>query len=484
MGERTLRELLHEIPYTLSGDVERSIQSIEIDSRAVRPGSLFVGLRGEHVDGNQFVAQAIAGGASAVVVSNDTTVPSADATTIVHVADTRRALSRIAAAFFGEPSRAMRLLGVTGTNGKTTVVNMLGAICDAARLPCGIIGTVGARFGDRRWTLAHTTPLPPELHGLFVQMRDAGARAVAMEVSSHALALDRVEDVRFSVGAYTNLTRDHLDFHGTFDAYAAAKRHLFDLAERAVLNIGDAHGRAWADEIRGRIPVLTYALEGKADLVPEEVRVHSDGSSFSLDGTAYELRMAGRFNVANAVCAVGIARQLEIDDAISARGLAALERVAGRMERVAAGDVDVVVDYSHTPDSLEHALRALRETTAGSLAVVFGCGGDRDPGKRPQMGAVAERLADRVYVTSDNPRTEDPRSIVEAIVAGMTAPPIAVDINRRSAIERAIGDALTGDVVLIAGKGHETYQIVGDRVLPFDDAAVAREALTLRRTHA
>lgn len=479
----TLRSLLGGISNRTSGDVDRAITAIEFDSRAVHPGALYVALRGGHVDGHEFVAQAIAGGAIAVVVSDETAVASS-AATVVRVADTRRALSRVSAAFFGEPSQALCALGVTGTNGKTTVVNMLGAICGAARIPCGMIGTVGARLGDRRWTLAHTTPLPPELHGLLAQMREGGARAVAMEVSSHALALERVEDLHFAVAGYTNLTRDHLDFHETFEAYAAAKRHIFDLADRAVLNAGDPYGRAWADELRKRMPVLTYALGGSADLVPGDIQVRGDGSSFSLDGTPFQLRIAGRFNIANALCAIGISRQIGIDDAVSARGLASLERVAGRMERIAGADVNVVVDYSHTPDSLENALRALRETVHGSLAVVFGCGGDRDPGKRPQMGAVAERLADRVYVTSDNPRTEDPQSIVDAIVSGMSAPPLAAELDRRAAIQRAINDAHPGDVVLIAGKGHETHQIVGDRVLPFDDAAVAREALARRTAHA
>jgi UDP-N-acetylmuramoyl-L-alanyl-D-glutamate--2,6-diaminopimelate ligase len=323
--------------------------------------------------------------------------------------------------------------------------------------------------------------LAPELHGLLARMRDEGAKAVAMEVSSHALALDRVDDVRFRIAALTNVTRDHLDFHQTLDAYAAAKRRLFSLAPACVLNVDDAYGARWEPELsrEGR-SVVSYGLRHGALLVPRDLAVESFGSRFTVSGQAYELRLPGRFNVWNALAAIGVARLMEIDDATAARGLAEVERVAGRMERLAGGGVAVVVDYAHTPDALESALRSLRETATGALTVVFGCGGDRDSGKRPEMGAVAARLADRLYVTSDNPRTEEPQMIVDAIVAGIGNREHVVELDRRRAIERAIAEAHAGDVVLVAGKGHEAYQIVGERVLPFDDAAIAREALSAR----
>jgi UDP-N-acetylmuramoyl-L-alanyl-D-glutamate--2,6-diaminopimelate ligase len=298
-----------------------------------------------------------------------------------------------------------------------------------------------------------------------------------MEVSSHALALQRVADVRFAAGALTNVTRDHLDFHKSFEAYAAAKRRLFDMAPRCVFNSDDALGARWARELRPRKPVLTYALDARADLRPQSLEVRAGGSTFELDGARFEVRIPGRFNVSNALCAIGIARQLDISDAHSARGLASLERVAGRMEHVSGAGIDVIVDYAHTPDALENLLRTLRETARGRLVVVFGCGGDRDRGKRPQMGSVAARYADISYVTSDNPRTEEPQAIIDEILPGIGSAPHEVRVDRRAAIEDAIASARQGDVVAIAGKGHEHYQILGTQVLPFDDLAVAREAL-------
>ncbi|MBV8153926.1 MAG: UDP-N-acetylmuramoyl-L-alanyl-D-glutamate--2,6-diaminopimelate ligase [Candidatus Eremiobacteraeota bacterium] len=484
MAERAaeLSVLLRRLPAStqVNGDTTRLITSVDIDSRAVRPGALFVALRGERADGHGFVAKAVANGAIAVVVEAAHAPPVPAHVTVVHVPDTRRVLSPLAAAFYGDPSRALDVAGVTGTNGKTTTTRMIAAICNRAGTPCGVIGTVGAEFADRTWTLANTTPQPPELHALLAAMRDAGASAVAMEVSSHALALDRVDDVRFRVAVLTNVTRDHLDFHQTLESYAAAKRRLFSLAQTCVLNVDDEHGARWAAELRARgVETVTYGSSG--DVVPERISVGSDGSRFALGGREFVVRIPGRFNVWNAVAAVCTARTLGIDDAFSAQGLASLERVPGRMEHVAGFDVDVVVDYAHTPDALQNALHSLRETTTGKLVLVFGCGGDRDRGKRPEMGAVAARLADRVYVTSDNPRTEDPGTIAADIVSGSgPQSSVVVELDRRRAIQRAVGEAVRGDVVLIAGKGHEAYQVVGDRVLEFDDVAVAREALERR----
>ncbi|HEY8315010.1 MAG TPA: UDP-N-acetylmuramoyl-L-alanyl-D-glutamate--2,6-diaminopimelate ligase [Candidatus Baltobacteraceae bacterium] len=473
-----LATLLGTLPQStrVIGESSREIASIAIDSRRVTPGALFVALRGEHVDGHRFIAQALAAGAAAIVMEELHDVAAAGATAIV-VPDCARALSRIADAFYGSPTGEMTVVGITGTNGKTTTAHMLGAIFNAAGIPAGTIGTIGAHFGGRDWPLENTTPLPHELHALFAQMRDLGARAVAMEVSSHALALARVADVRFRVGALTNVTRDHLDFHKTFDAYARAKRTLFDQAERCVFNADDELGALWARELRGRKSVVTYAQYASADVRAEDVVIRADGSRFVSAGAEFQLRIPGRFNVANALCAIAVARSLEIEDARTAQGLASLENVPGRMEHVHGNGVDVVIDYSHTPDSLENALRSLRETTRGRLIAVFGCGGDRDRGKRPLMGAVAARLADFTFVTSDNPRSEDPRAIADEILPGVGSAPHAVELDRRAAIEAAIASARSGDVVLVAGKGHETYQIVGAKALPFDDAAAARDAL-------
>ena len=466
---------------TISGDANLCVNAIETDSRSAGPGALFVAMPGTRTDGHRYVADAVANGASAVVVERSREVALPDGVAVVRVDDARRALSAIAAAFYGDPSHALDVVAVTGTNGKTTATHMIAAIFEAAGRPCGIVGTVGAQFAGRNWRLANTTPLPPELHRLLAAMREAGARAVAMEVSSHALALARVEDVRFAVAALTNVTRDHLDFHATLDAYAAAKRRLFALAPAAVLNVDDAFGRKWAGELLGEKRVLTYGTSDDAMLRARDIAVEPTQTAFTLDGRRFALRLLGRFNVWNALAAIGVARLAGIDDATSARGLASLQRVPGRMEWIVAGDVTIVVDYAHTPDALENALTALRETASGALAVVFGCGGDRDRGKRAEMGAAAARLADRLYVTTDNPRGEEPRAIADAVVAGIAGRPHVVELDRRRAIERAIAEAAAGDVVLIAGKGHESYQIVGDRVLPFDDVAVAREALSLKQ---
>jgi UDP-N-acetylmuramoyl-L-alanyl-D-glutamate--2,6-diaminopimelate ligase len=477
---KAFAELLERLPQSrvLSGHAG-IISGIQIDSRAVQGGEIFVALRGEHADGHRFVRDALARGAAAVVVDAPVEDAQVSEAAVVLVPDTKRALSALAAAFFGDPSGSLDVIGVTGTNGKTTVTHMVSSILNGAGIPCAVMGTVGAEFAQRRWELHNTTPLPPELHGVLAAMKEDGARAVAIEVSSHALALERVDDVRFSVAALTNVTRDHLDFHGSAGAYAAAKRRLFDLSPRSVLNVDDDCGAHWAGELRraGADP-LTYGLRGGADLVPEQITAGTSGSRFVVDGRAYEVGLPGRFNVWNALAAIGIARIMKIDEGAIAPGLAALRRVAGRMERLHGMGVDVVVDYAHTPDALRSALRALRETKTGALAVVFGCGGDRDRGKRAEMGAIAVEFADRIYLTNDNPRSEEPLTIVRDIAGGIADERrYVVELDRGAAIARAIAEARAGDVVLVAGKGHETYQIVGDRVLAFDDLAVARAAL-------
>jgi UDP-N-acetylmuramoyl-L-alanyl-D-glutamate--2,6-diaminopimelate ligase len=477
--ERLVRALAQTARVT--GPREKAVTAIVVDSREARPGALFVALRGEHTDGHRFIGDAVSRGCEAVVLErfealNATSSIPAHVSAIL-VPDSARALSQLADAFYGSPSRELTVAGITGTNGKTTTSQMTAAIMNAGGVPAGVIGTIGAKFGASEWPLANTTPLAAELHELLARMRDLGAKGVAMEVSSHALALQRVCDVRFAAGALTNVTRDHLDFHKTFEAYAAAKHRLFDLAPRCVLNADDALGERWSRELRKRKPVLTYGIEAPADVHPENIDGRSDGSTFYVDGARFDVRIPGRFNISNALCAIGIARHLGITDTDSARGLASLERVAGRMDRVSGSGIDVIVDYAHTPDALENLLRALRETARGRLIVVFGCGGDRDRGKRPQMGRVAARWADYSFVTSDNPRTEEPQGIIDEILPGIGNAAHEVFIDRRAAIDAAVSSARPGDVVAIAGKGHETYQILGTRVLPFDDLAVAQGAL-------
>jgi UDP-N-acetylmuramoyl-L-alanyl-D-glutamate--2,6-diaminopimelate ligase len=466
------------------GALDRVALAIVHDSRAVRSGSVFVALRGERSDGHDFLGAAIAAGARTVVVDDAYAAghePAPDTTTIV-VSNTRLALSRLAAAFYDHPSSALLLAGVTGTNGKTTTTHLIAAILNEAGIAAGIVGTLGARFARAEWPLANTTPLASELQGVLAEMRDLGAEAVAMEVSSHALALDRVADVAFAVAALTNVTRDHLDFHGTFEAYAATKRELFERAAEIVLPADDAFGRAWAGEFEtlGRT-VVTYGFASDARVRATDPVVRADGARFGVDGRTFEIRLPGRFNVLNALAALCVARTLGVDDATSARALAVFERVPGRMEHFGGAGIDVLVDYAHTPDALDVVLRAARETANGALVVVFGCGGDRDRGKRPEMARIACEIADRVVVTSDNPRGEEPADIARDVLAGASDPArVTVELDRRVAIRAAIANAAPGDVVVVAGKGHETYQIVGANVLPFDDRVEVRAALAAR----
>ncbi len=476
-----LKSLLDRLPASTQviGDRDVAVTKLEIDSRKVEPGSLFVAISGEHVDGHDFIPAALAKGATAIVAQNGRRI-NASGATVVYVPDSRRALSSIAAAFYGNPSRALDVIGVTGTNGKTTTTHMIAAILNAANRTCGIIGTVGAELGRFRWELSNTTPLPPELHELLAAMRERGAQAVAMEVSSHALALDRVEDIHFRVGALTNITRDHLDFHETLEAYAAAKRRLFSMCDAAVINIDDEHGVRWADEVRRKIPTLTYSLKGNADLVATDIEVDSKESRFKVDGKLITLLVPGRFNISNALAAIGVARQLDIPFEAIERALWTIASVPGRMEYVGDNIIHAIVDYAHTPDALYQALWALREATNG-VSLVFGCGGDRDKGKRPEMGRIAAEHARRIYLTSDNPRSEDPMAIIEDIERGIGDHPYVVEPDRKHAIERAIEEASPGEIVLIAGKGHEKYQIVGNQTLPFDDAEIARSAIRARR---
>ncbi len=466
------------------GDPKVAVLGLTHDSRAVTPGVAFIALRGEQADGHAYLADAVAAGANAVIVDAAHArrhEPAPGAATVV-VPDTRRALSRLAATYYGEPSHELQIVGVTGTNGKTTTTHLIAALLEAGGIAAGRIGTLGARLRGAHWSLDNTTPLALELQALLAEMRGRGAAAVAMEVSSHALVLERVADVAFGYGVLTNVTRDHLDFHAGFEAYAAAKRTLFERAQTSILNVDDQHGRRWAAELAGvGRPVTTYGFAHDADVRADDLELRADGAVFSCGGMRLRLRLPGRFNVNNALAALCVARAFGIADATSASALESFEGVPGRMEHIAGAGFDVVVDYAHTPDALEVVLRAARETTRGALTVVFGCGGDRDRGKRPQMGKVASELADCAIVTSDNPRREDPQAIIDEVLAGVrSGASVSGELDRRSAIRRAVARAQAGDLVVVAGKGHETYQIIGDDVRHFDDRDEVRAALALR----
>jgi UDP-N-acetylmuramoyl-L-alanyl-D-glutamate--2,6-diaminopimelate ligase len=475
-----------------AGDVD--VTAIAYDSRRIEPGHLFVALAGRHVDGSSFARQAVDRGAVAIV--SERPAPPGMAVLWAVVSNARRALAILADAFYRHPSSELEVVGITGTNGKTTTAFLVASIFEAAKVRCGVLGTVGYRIGERVGEATHTTPEAPEVQSLLRAMVERDCGACAMEVSSHALSLHRVDGMRFAAGIFTNLTRDHLDFHANMDAYFQAKRRLFEMLPRdapSVINLDDPRGAALV-KIAGR-PV-TYAISRSADIAPGPL-------SFSLEGLSFDIRtprgtlpvrsaLIGRPNVYNilAAAAAGVALGLSLD-AIEG-GVRSLSGVPGRFQLVSTtGDeVTVVVDYAHTDDALRQLLETARPLARGRLITVFGCGGDRDRTKRPLMGAVAGRLSDVILITSDNPRGEDPTRIIEEIQRGITADtprdshqrPMAI-VDRREAISKAIELARPGDLVLIAGKGHEKYQIIGTRVLAFDDVAVAREALTRRRSN-
>ena len=484
---------------TTSGRADSAVAAVTHDSRAVARGTIFVAIRGERADGATFAADAASRGALAIVAEGP--APPGNTALWLQTTNARMALAELAHIVSGRPSEALTLVGVTGTNGKTTTTYLLSSVLDAAGLPSGRLGTVTFRVGptqaDER-DASHTTPEASEIQRLLKEMVSRGCRSCAMEVSSHALALHRVAYLRFAAAIFTNLTRDHLDFHGDMQQYFAAKRRLFDMLPAgapAIINADDAKG---AELAAGRPRVLTYAVNQAADVRASSIHSSLEGLAFDIDSPAGRLTirspLVGRPNVYNILGAVAAAIALELPIGAIERGIAALESVPGRFQIVSGGTdaVRVVVDYAHTDDALRNLLETARPLADGRLVTVFGCGGDRDRTKRPLMGAVAARLSDFVVLTSDNPRSEDPNRIIDEIMRGLSptpepgasrrpGPAFIANPDRRSAIEFAIRTARSGDLVLIAGKGHEKYQIVGDRALPFDDVEVARAALAQRR---
>jgi UDP-N-acetylmuramoyl-L-alanyl-D-glutamate--2,6-diaminopimelate ligase len=470
-----------------------AITAIAYDSRRVTPGSVFVALKGLKADANTFVDQAVSRGARAVV--SESPGPEGVSVPWIVVRDARLALALLADRFFDHPSRRMPVVGVTGTNGKTTTSYLLASILDAAGLRAGMLGTVAYRIGGEDREAARTTPEAPDVQQLLHEMLAHGSQSAVMEVSSHALSLKRVDGIRFAAGVFTNLTRDHLDFHADMEAYFTAKRRLFEMLPASapgVINLDDPRGASLV-EISSN-PV-TYAIAAKADVTPGPIDMTLGGLRFDVatpKGVVHvQSKLVGRPNVYNILAATATAIALDVAiDAIQ-RGIAKLPGVPGRFEVVSSekDDVTVVVDYAHTDDALRNLLETARPLTTHRLVTVFGCGGDRDRSKRPLMGMVAARLSDVVVITSDNPRSEDPKRIIEEIERGIPAgtqastraPVVESVVDRAAAIERAIAIASAGDVVLIAGKGHEKYQQVGDRVLPFDDGEAAKTALNRRR---
>ncbi len=456
------------------------VTALAYDNRQVRPGTVFFCVRGFTRDGHDFAADAVERGAAALVVDH----PLGLGVPEIVVGDVRAAMAPAAARLHGDPTASLRTIGVTGTNGKTTTAYLVRALLEAAGHPTGMLGTVTSIVGGEEHEVARTTPEAIDLQATFAAMRAAGDTHCVMEVSSHALALGRADAIHWAGAIFTNLTQDHLDFHPTMEDYFAAKRLLFEAAPGvAVINVDDEYGARLAREVD--LPnLVTVGIESPAaDL--RATGLHSDmsGSTFRAGDLALRSPLPGRFNVLNVLGAVALVRALGVDDETIAAALPEAGRVPGRFEPVDEGqDFAVLVDYAHTPDSLENVLRAARPLTARRLLCVFGCGGDRDRGKRPLMGEIAARLADHTIVTSDNPRSEDPEAIVAEILAGIDdgATTDAI-VDRHAAIERAVGMAGAGDVVVIAGKGHEQGQeFEGGRKIPFDDVTVAREALRAR----
>jgi len=488
-----LQDVLEEVDVTKStADPGVTIEGLAYDSRRVRRGDLFFGLSGTRMDGTRFVADALHAGAAAAVVATE--APTMDGP-IVRVRDPRKALALAACRFHGEPSHRLAVVGVTGTNGKTTTTWLCEGVFRAAGRDAGLIGTTGYRIGGVLRPAPFTTPEAPELQALLAEMVAAGVGAVAIELSSHALAQRRSHGLACDVAVFTNLTHDHLDYHGTMERYLDAKLMLFDGRNEtrpvkrttAVVNADDPAVKVVRDAAaRGGMRCVTYGFDPRADLRITDHVLEPDGQRFTLEprhgeATPVRIGLLGRYNASNAAAAFAAARALSIPADRAAAGLAAVAGVPGRLERVDAGQpFGVVVDYAHTPDALTQALGAARDHARGRVLVVFGCGGDRDRAKRPEMGRAAAAGSDRAWVTSDNPRSEPPEAIAAEVVAGAPAGAFEVVLDRRAAITAALSAAGPGDVVLIAGKGHETTQTIGDRVLPFDDREVARAVLEER----
>lgn len=470
--------------------LETEITGLTTNSWTVQPGNLFIGMPGTRVDGGNFWKSALEAGAAAALVSDQVDLVNIGTNCVIPLKDMSRACAEVAATFYDHPSQKLKLVGMTGTNGKTTTTHLIEYLLAAAQYPTALFGTLYARWPGHQITATHTTPFAVDLQQQLAATVAANCEFGVMEVSSHALAQQRVLGCKFTVAVFSNLTQDHLDYHQNMEDYFAAKALLFTpkyLQGRAVINIDDPYGQQLAEQV-GTDQCWTYSIEGPADL-------HTSGLSYETAGVIGHLHtpqgqveffspLVGQFNVSNLLAAVGAALELGLTLEQITPALAKFPGVPGRMQQIIhspAQDISVIVDYAHTPDSLENLLRAARPFVKGQMACVFGCGGDRDRTKRPLMGEITARLADKAIVTSDNPRTEDPNQILQDVLAGIPAEvqPV-VEVDRRVAIQTAIAQAKPGDTILIAGKGHEDYQILGTEKIHFDDREEAQAALAQR----
>lgn len=478
-----LRDMIPRLPEDtrLRGDMETEITSLCIDSRAVKPGALFFCTPGVRMDAHDFAPQAVASGAAALVVERELAL---DCPQVI-VKSVRKATALLAAAFYGDPAKQMKLIGITGTKGKTTASYLVKSVCEAAGCKTGYIGTVGSMIGDEMIPTTLTTPDPLEVQSLLRKMADKGVKCVVMEVSAHAVAMDRLYGLTFEAAAFTNFSQDHLDYFGTMEKYLDAKMDLFrsGCVRHAVYNVDD-EAVAKAFEASG-ISALRTGIREPADLYANDIEVGERGCEFVLtrhkqSKTHVSLKLAGLFNVYNALLAAGIAYELGFSPEQIREGLERLRNVPGRIELLETETpYRVILDYAHSPDSLENILKAVRATCRGRMIALFGCGGDRDRAKRPIMGEIAGKLADYCILTSDNPRNEDPMAILDAIEEGIrtTGCPYTVIENRREAIRRGLEMSAAGDVLILAGKGHETYQEIKGVKYPFDEKIVVAELL-------
>ncbi|MDK0916271.1 UDP-N-acetylmuramoyl-L-alanyl-D-glutamate--2,6-diaminopimelate ligase [Clostridium perfringens] len=479
-----LKSLLKGLDYeVIKGNEESKVQNIRYDNRKIEQGDAFVCVKGFKVDGHSFIGDAIKKGAKTLIVQEDVSVQ--EDITIIKVRDTRKALAIMSSNYFGNPKDKLKIIGITGTNGKTTSAFIIKSILEKAGFMTGLIGTIANYIGNKKVDAVRTTPESYELHELFKNMVDAGVEYCVMEVSSHSLELDRVYGVQFEEGIFTNLTRDHLDFHKTFENYYNAKFKLFERSNHSIINLDDPYGANIVKDIEERgvkTKVSTFSIEKESDFKAFEIKSHSNGSEFKVNLESIEefsINIPGEYNIYNSLGCIICSYNLNIPMDKIKEGLSDVV-IPGRCELVAKEKnlpYSIIIDYAHTPDGLENILSTVKAFTKNRMISVFGCGGDRDKVKRPQMGKIGCELSDIAIITSDNPRSEEPMDIINDIVKPLNYDNFVIEVNRKEAIRKAMNMALEGDVIVIAGKGHETYQILKDETIHFDEREVVYDIL-------
>ncbi|TPE21832.1 UDP-N-acetylmuramoyl-L-alanyl-D-glutamate--2,6-diaminopimelate ligase [Clostridium perfringens] len=479
-----LKSLLKGLDYeVIKGNEESKVQNIRYDNRKIEQGDAFVCVKGFKVDGHSFIGDAIKKGAKTLIVQDDVSVQ--EDITIIKVRDTRKALAIMSSNYFGNPKDKLKIIGITGTNGKTTSAFIIKSILEKSGLMTGLIGTIANYIGNKKVDAVRTTPESYELHELFKNMVDAGVEYCVMEVSSHSLELDRVYGIQFEEGIFTNLTRDHLDFHKTFENYYNAKFKLFERSNHSIINLDDPYGANIVKDIEERevkTKVSTFSIEKESDFKAFEIKSHSNGSEFKVNLESVEefyINIPGEYNIYNSLGCIICAHNLNIPMDKIKEGLSDVV-IPGRCELVAKEKnlpYSIIIDYAHTPDGLENVLTTVKAFTKNRMISVFGCGGDRDKVKRPQMGKIGCELSDIAIITSDNPRSEEPMDIINDIVKPLNYDNFVIEVNRKEAIRKAMNMALEGDVIVIAGKGHETYQILKDETIHFDEREVVYDIL-------